>query len=125
MIKKSLEYSSSSLIFVLILSLTSCSYNSEEDLYPVVELTEPLSYSSDILPILETNCYSCHQDASICGDVNLEGYNNLVIRVENGSLLGAIMHEEGWMPMPQGADKLSDSQIEKISTWVDEDYPNN
>ncbi len=116
-----------SLLFlaICILSFSNCTYNSEEDLYPIEEPQDVTSYSADILPIVETNCYVCHQDGATCGDINLQGYDNLVVRVEDGSLLGSIKHEEGWSAMPQGASKLSDSQIQKVSDWIDQDYPNN
>ncbi len=117
--------SSIGLLFIFILIFSSCTYNSEEDLYPVIEEMDIVSYSSDVLPIIETNCYTCHQDAAICGGINLEGYANLVVRVEDGSLLGSIRHEDGWSAMPQGASKLPDNLIDRISSWIDQDYPNN
>lgn len=125
MINKNLAFYPSIFILVLILGLSSCTYNNEEELYPVMEIEDDVSYANDVLPIIETNCYSCHQDAAICGDVNLEGYDNLVLKVEDGSLLGTMRHEDGWVAMPQGADKLSNSLIERVSTWIDEGYPNN
>ena len=114
-------------LVIAVLVFSSCTYNSEEDLYPVIEppMEEVISYTSDILPIIETNCYVCHSAAAMTAGIVLEGYDNLVIRVENGSLMGTIRHDEGWSAMPQGASKLSDSQISKLEKWIEQDYPNN
>jgi len=114
-----------SILTAFSLIISSCTYNSEEDLYPEEPIPEVVSYATDVLPIIETNCYGCHDAESMNAGINLEGYDNLVIRVEDGSLEGTIRHEEGWVAMPLAASKLSDSQINKISDWIDEGYPNN
>ena len=125
--KKNIINSLSLLLITFIFALSSCSYDNEEELYPVEVIvpTDTISYTDVILPIVETNCYVCHQTGATCGDINLEGYENLVVKVEDGAFLGSIKHEDNYSPMPQGANKLSDSQIEKISLWIDQDYPNN
>jgi len=115
------------LLCALMICLSNCTYNNEEELYPpeVITPTDTISYVDDVLTIIETNCYGCHGEGAALGGVDLDGYDNLVVAVENGSLLGTIRHEADYSPMPQGASKLSDSQIEKVSLWIDQDYPNN
>lgn len=125
MIIKKFAHITISTIVLFVFCLSSCTYNNEEELYPEVPVIDSLSYTEDVLPIIEVNCYACHQNGSTSGGVNLEGYENLTIHVESGSLLGTIRHDEGWSAMPKGASKLSDSQIEKVSKWIDEGYPNN
>ena len=125
--KKNIINSLSLLLLTFIFALSSCSYDNEEELYPkeVIIPTDTISYTDDVLPIIVTNCYGCHMSSVVTGGIDLEGYENLIVRVEDGSLLGSIMHEDNYSPMPQGASKLSDSQIEKVSIWIDQDYPNN
>lgn len=111
-----------------VVSFSACTYNSEEDLYPLPVdgcPSEDMSYTTDILPIIETNCYGCHDALAANAGIVLEGHANLIIKVENGSLLGTIRHEEGWSSMPKAAPKLSDCQIEKITAWIDQGSPNN
>ena len=113
-------------IFAMVLGLASCTYNSEEDLYPVSDCpTNDMSYTNDILPIIESNCYVCHSDAANFGNVTLEGHANLLVRVNDDSLLGSIRHEDGWSPMPSGAPQLLECQINQISAWIDQGAPNN
>src|SRR5687768_5027810 len=101
-----------------IMALTGCYYDSEEDLYGNVEcVTTDLSFGTDIMPILERSCFSCHSAAANTAGVTLEGHSQLMIHVNNGRLLGAIRHEPGFTPMPNGAPKLGDCDIAKIEQW--------
>ena len=113
-------------LFLLVLfGLNSCYYDVEEELYPGGCETINLSYSQDIVPILENNCLSCHNQASNFGNVTLEGYDNVLLFVTNGELLGSIKHESGFSPMPQNAAQLVECDIEKIETWIADGAPNN
>jgi len=103
------------------LIFTSCYYDNEEELYPEDTCkTDDMSYSNDIVPILEDNCYSCHDQANNQGGVTLEGYSNLKAYVDNGKLLGAIKHEPGFSEMPQDEPQLEQCQIDKIEAWIDQ-----
>ena len=55
----------------------------------------------------------------------LEGYDNLKPFAESGTLLGVITHAQGFMPMPQDASKMSDCNINKIRSWIENGMPNN
>jgi hypothetical protein len=118
----------------VILMLTACSKSNEVD-----ERADPsngggsgtcnttdMKYSTDIVPILQTNCYECHSNAnqSISG-ISLEGYNNLKVVANDGRLVGVITHASGYPPMPEGKPKLSDCNINKIKSWVTNGSPNN
>lgn len=99
----------------------SCYYDNEEELYPsTMCITENMSLQSDIVPILQHNCYSCHSIAAAPANRNviLEGYDNLIKYVNNGQLVSAIRHESNY-PMPQNAPKLSSCNISKIESWID------
>ena len=120
---KSLLFFSVLTAFIL---LSGCYYDNEEELYPTNTCkTDDMSYTGDVLPILEDNCYSCHSQASNQGGVTLEGYDNLKIYVDNGKLIGAIKHEDGFAAMPQGAPQLGECQIAKIEAWVDQGASDN
>jgi len=113
------------LVFSTII-VTSCTYNSEEDLYPEDGcLTENMSYQDDILPIITTDCYGCHNVASNFGNITLEGYDEISKHVASGELIGSIKHAAGYSPMPQGSSKLLDCEIEKIESWINDGAPNN
>lgn len=115
-------------IFVLAtILMVSCSADSEEDLIPddVECMTDNMSYSGDILPILERNCLSCHNASSLQGGVNLEGYDALKLWVDNGAFLGSIKWESGFSPMPQGGPQLPECDLNKVEAWINQGAQNN
>ncbi len=110
-------------IFMLLLSMAaSCAFNNEEDLYDNQNCdTEDVTYSGTIVPVLEANCYTCHDDenASVfASGIKLEGYAQLKLYVDNGRLLGAIKHAPGFSPMPRSAAQLPECTIRQIEAWV-------
>lgn len=113
-------------IILFVVSISSCTYNVEEELYASTEcMINELSYQTDIVPILDANCYICHGIGVNQGGVTLEGYENLIPNINNGKILGVIKHENGFVAMPAGAPKLLDCEIQKIEQWVDDGAPNN
>jgi hypothetical protein len=109
----------------IVLTATSCYYDVEEVLYPGGCNSETVTYSGTVLPILQRECFTCHDNLSQNGGISLEGYSKVLITVDNGSLLGAIRHEQGYSAMPDGLAKLDACTIEKIEKWVGEGAPDN
>lgn len=112
--------------FGFVFILASCDYDVAEELYPVNGCdTRDLSYSLDIVPIIDANCYRCHAAQLNLGNVTLEGYNNIKVYVDNGKLLGTIKHEDGFQTMPQDAGKIDQCLIDKVEQWIDDGAENN
>jgi len=111
--------------------LFGCYKDKEEVLYPTdssCDVSTSISYSSQIVPIVSTYCYSCHGASvynSTGGNVNLEGYDNFVSATQNGLLLKSIKREEGASPMPKNSPKLSDCNIKLIENWINQGAANN
>lgn len=80
--------------------------------------TVNMKYTTDIKTIIQANCYSCHGNGQAQGGVNLDTYSSVKQHADNGSLIGVITHAAGYPPMPQGAAKLSDCDINKIKAWI-------
>ncbi|RMF22345.1 MAG: hypothetical protein D6765_14385 [Bacteroidetes bacterium] len=113
--------------FLGILLLSGCYYDNKEDLYQFVDQScevAQATYAADVLPILELNCISCHNNGNPQGGVTLEGYDNCKQHVDNGSLLGSIEHASGYAPMPPGG-RLAPCDIQTIKTWIENGAPNN
>lgn len=111
---------------IMVATLSRCYYDVEEEIYPKTECdTDNISYSIDVVPILQNNCYECHSEAVNQAGITLEGYDNLKTYVDNGRFLGAIKHDPGFSPMPQGRPQLPDCQIAKIEQWILDGAPNN
>ncbi len=109
------------------LTMISCVYNSEEDLAPpsMPCNTDGITYSGDILPLLENRCFKCHADAIRLGNIVLEGYDNVKLLVDSGRLLGAVRQDPGFSPMPQNEGRLPQCDIAIIADWINEGAPNN
>ena len=122
-----------SLIFfiVFITTITGCYYDSEEALYPQVSTTCDLTnvtFATTVKPILQASCLSCHSNSSAASSgagIKLENYSDVLITVNNGQLMGAIKHTSGYAAMPQGGGKLTDCEISKLQTWIDNGKLNN
>ncbi|MCD6011200.1 MAG: hypothetical protein K0Q79_1062 [Flavipsychrobacter sp.] len=118
----------------LILMLGSCYNDKFDKLYPPVVNpcdTTNIKYSTDVQPIIATNCYrpgsGCHDAAGAAAS----GYDfetnvsRLQDAVANGRLLGSIHWQPGFSQMPKNNPKLSDCEINKITRWVHQGAPNN
>ncbi len=106
----------------------SCSKSSEDKLSsqtPTVCDTANSTYTADVVPILQANCYSCHGNGNVSGGVSLDNYNNVKSLAQSGDLLGVINHTPGYPPMPEGGAKLSDCDINTIKSWIDNGVLNN
>jgi len=87
--------------------------------------TVNMTFSTDIQPILQANCYRCHGNGIVNGGVTLDTYAGVKIVAEGGELLGAITHAAGYPPMPDDGGKLSDCDINKIKDWINRGASNN
>ncbi len=116
-----------------LLSLAGCYYDNVEDLYPEVKVTSPedtvaVTYSGIVQPILQANCYECHDksNASISGSgIFLEKYNDVKSRALDGSLYGAISWAPFYTRMPFEKAKLPETEISKIKKWIEDGAPEN
>ncbi len=113
-------------IILLLVVLSGCYYDVEEVLYPSTGCdTLDISFNKDIVPIIEVACYACHSAEANFANITLEGYEMLSIYVANKKLIGSIKYEAGFSPMPKGAAKLLDCEIEKIESWINNGALNN
>jgi hypothetical protein len=104
----------------------SCSKKNEQELgVGAVCDTNNMSYSADIIPILESICFSCHGNGLSENGINFDTYSGVKAVADNGKLVGAISHAAGFVAMPQSAPKLSDCNINKIKSWVNAGAANN
>ena len=111
--------------FVLLL-LCSCYYDKEELLYGSNCDTSNTKYSTTITGILNNyGCLGCHVGANPSGGIGLQNYAGVKAVVDNGRLYGSINHSTGFIPMPDGAVKMSSCDIKRVRSWIDSGAPNN
>lgn len=119
------------LVTTISIVLNGCYHDNEEDLYPTLPGcdTTDLSFSKDVLPILNNYCFTCHgNDAylDLGSGISLDGYDNVMLLVEpNNYLLSAIQQDGNAIPMPKSGEKLSDCNIAIIRGWINEGAKNN
>ncbi|HEX5652539.1 MAG TPA: hypothetical protein VFX58_05665 [Chitinophagaceae bacterium] len=115
-------------LMLVIVVLSSCYYDIEEELYPPVGNCDAAnaSYSNMVLPLLQTNsCLGCHSGPAPSGNILLDGYTNVRTVALSGKLYGSISHAAGFSPMPQGGNKMNACNLSKIKAWIDAGAPNN
>jgi hypothetical protein len=113
---------------------SSCYYDNNEELYGTINCdTVDISYTADILPILENACLTCHNTTSagvLGGGNNLEGFDNLSNYIIAGDAQNSTFYASvAWIPgtsfMPQGSEKLSSCNIAQIRSWINGGATNN
>ncbi|MEO1524898.1 MAG: DUF1553 domain-containing protein [Planctomycetota bacterium] len=90
--------------------------------------SEPIDFEEMIAPILSEHCVRCHSPNNSKGDVSLATLQDVLDQgfVEPGDsgashLVDLIAGVDGDPPeMPQGAEPLSEDQVQLIRRWVDE-----
>ena len=135
--KMSSKISTFFLSILVSISLTSCYYDTEEELYPdsgsVVCDTISVSYATDIVPIMNSKCsYSgCHASINAAAGIALETYVEVqsYLDTDKARFLSSITWDGSVSfpkNMPQGAStKISDCNINTIRAWINAGYQNN
>lgn len=105
----------------------SCAYHKEDQLYGLNCDTSNVTYSTTIKGIINNYaCLNCHSGPNPIGaGIHLETYDAVKAKVTDGRLFGAINHYPGFAPMPDGAGKMSQCDIDKVKAWIDAGAPNN
>ncbi len=117
-------------ILVSTLFLSSCYKDKEEILYPSKDcsIQQNVSYKKDLVPILETRCYTCHNaaNAKVKGaNIILDSYTKLSEAIDNNSLISSIKQDGNASAMPKNSNKLTECQISGFETWVFEGKKDN
>lgn len=103
--------------FLLIVFTPACSSDSEDEITPDCDLNN-VTYSGTIAPIMAANCNSCHSGTSPSAGIRTDNYEDLRVIALSGQLVGAVNHDEGFSPMPQGQPQLAECPREQIAAWV-------
>ena len=105
-----------------------CSYSHGEPAPACDVPSENVTYSAVISPIFDANCRDCHGSTvySTKGSGNNFGDYAAINRYFSpAKIIGSIRHDPNSIHMPQGRDKLSDCDIQRIEKWIAAGKPNN
>jgi hypothetical protein len=86
---------------------------------PIPEQCTPVSFSQEILPIMQQRCTGCHSTSYSCG--SLEDYMGVKDKYNNGTLKQRVIVQKD---MPSGSS-LTQAEIQKINCWIEQGAPNN
>ncbi|MGA0246455.1 MAG: hypothetical protein ACO3JZ_07205 [Schleiferiaceae bacterium] len=81
------------------------------------------SFSQTILPIVQSQCQSCHSNSNASGNVSLMGYSDVINAVNYSNLVLAI-RRLSTSPMPPSAS-LSECELAQFDKWIENGMPNN
>lgn len=85
--------------------------------------TSAMSFSQDIQPIFNAYCISCHSGAAPASGRDFTTYQGVFDNT--GVITGAIKHEIGFIPMPDGTGQIPACSISKIEAWIAQGALNN
>lgn len=115
-------------IIILLFSISlffSCSDTSPEDLIDDTPITESVKYATNIFPIVESQCLSCHNDNFSSGNNSYSSYAQFREATENGNVIARITGNLGDpLTMPQGG-QLPQNSINLILQWQIDGYLEN
>jgi len=111
-------------IFYSLGFLSSCSYDTEEELYGITICeTELMSFTDDVWPIIQENCVSCHGGETPFAGLALEHYSQIRTTALDTTVEGVINRidrPEGDPDIMPPNSRLEQCSIDKIKAWVEQ-----
>lgn len=118
---KKLFFSILAFASLMILSQNACYYDNEVEQYGVATCdTTNISFSQDVLPVINASCISCHvpggqqESSPMTNYEEIKNYSDAILERVNG--IGGIMPPTG---------PISECNQSKIEAWVRAGAPNN
>lgn len=117
------------LTLMLVFFVTACYYDNEEALYPSLSSacdTTGVTFSMTIVPVLSSNCYSCHSNTTaqtFGNNIKLENYAD--VKSNATAVAGSIKQTGTYSPMPKNGGKLKQCSIRQFDIWVTNGMLNN
>ena len=113
-------------LFILISLIlgTSCENSSESDLIEQTPLTENITYTEHIKPIIDANCVACHSNPAVGGaSVPMTNYSQVKNVFENTDALDRMNLQPGESGfMPKYGSRLPQVSIDLVEQWMNEGY---
>jgi len=91
-----------------------------------------ISYASDVRPILESRCGSCHMGEFVSEGLDMNTYESLIAGSQNGPVIvpgdandSLLVQKVTEGKMPKRGPKLTPAQIQIITDWINTGALNN
>lgn len=120
--------------FVVILLLAGCTRMAVDQMLPPLPVqnnttvcdTTNVTWTNTVQPIINANCVTgCHNNVDLSGGIDLTVYTNVAAFANEGSLVGTIVQDGSYTPMPYNEPKMDQCAIDQIRIWVEAGYPQN
>ena len=82
-----------------------------------LQCNNTISFSNDLMPIIQANCIGCHDQGNASGGYDFSSYNS--ISTNANAILGS-MKASGYQLMPIGGPALPDTTIQKVKCWIEQ-----
>lgn len=116
--------------FIGCIIIPGCYYDKAEELnvgsgiFDSCDTSITVSYSRDLVPILQDYCYSCHSGPNPSSTYNLDTYTDLAGWASTGDLYGCVYRQVGYNPMPPSF-ALDSCRMKLFAKWINAGAPNN
>ena len=94
--------------------------------------TSNVSFTNDVLPILQSRCVNCHGGERVEEGLSVKSYADLMTGSKNGSVITAgdagnslLVDLVASQKMPKRGPKLTPNQIQLITDWVNQGAQDN
>lgn len=106
--------------------LSSCLKDKTSPINPV-ECSTIVSYSTDIVPIINSSCVNGQGAGTGCHDDWIFDYSNIVLYMQAGSWQNAVINTRAMPKIPNdfGIDSLTNDEYQIMKCWIDQGYPEN
>ena len=112
------------LVITSFILFTSCENSSESDLIEQTPLTENITYTEHIKPIIDANCVACHSNPAVGGaSVPMTNFEEVKLVFENTDALDRMNRQPGESGfMPKYGSRLPQVSIDLVEEWMNEGY---
>ena len=88
-----------------------------------------VSYTNDIRPIIENSCKTQTGPGTGCHDAWIDNYSSITVTVEDGRWANEVITLKTMPQFPEsiawGIDSLTAEEIQLMSCWIEQGYPEN
>ncbi len=108
------------------LMLSSCTKENAEEEFPSNAcMVDTATYAAVVQPILQDNCYRCHDEDNRQGGIVIDNYDDVLNQVNNDALLNSIYGTNGYELMPNDGSVMDSCEREVIRAWINAGAFNN
>ena len=114
------------IIFVAIITLSSCANNKEEGPVPIIPSANPITYNNATKKIFDTRCIACHApNLSQAGfplttyqEVTFSNYGSVGGLIENRVLI-----QQNMPPSASWTGQLTQGEMDTLQLWINQGSP--